>query len=367
MKFICDKYVLMNAINTSIKAVPSKSTISSMEGLLIKADRNVTITGYDLKKAIYTEVEADVTEAGTAIINARLLSEMVRRMPEGNITVFCDQDHNTKIKCGRSEYNFKSLDLNEYPELPKFDGLNNISIPEKLLKNMINKTIFAVAKDEIRPIYTGTLFEIRGNELTLVSVDGFRLAKKTEIIENSKLEDCSFVVPGFALSDIEKICEDEDGLTEITIGEKHISFKIRNTVVISRRLDGDFLNYRNAIPSSFKSEIEVEKQEMISVIDRVSLMLSEKNRNPVKMTFGEGVISCLCVTPGGKAEDECICIGNGENLMIGFNDRYVADALKAAEGERIKICINTASSPCVIKPADSQADYIYMILPVRVH
>ena len=232
---------------------------------------------------------------------------------------------------------------------------------------MIRRSLFAVAKEETRPVYTGTLFEIEGDELTLVSVDGYRLARRVEKIESSKLENSRFIVPGFALSDVEKFCGDTDDPAKISIGDKHISFTIGNTVIVSRRLEGDFLNHRTAVPENFRFVVKVDRQEMISVIDRVSLVLNDKIGSPVRMVFGEDRVDCRCATPMGRAEDVCSSSGSGDGLEIGFNDRYLMDALKAAESDEVLFCLNTSSSPCIIKAADGKENYTYMVLPVRIH
>ena len=200
-----------------------------------------------------------------------------------------------------------------------------------------------------------------------MSVDGYRLAKRSEKLESSKLENCSFVVPGTTLSDVEKICADEDAPVSISVGAKHISFAIGETVIVSRRLEGEFLNYRRSIPDNFKYQLKVDKGEFMSVIDRVSLIVSERNTSPVRISFNDGSIDCLCVTPIGRAEDICTCEGSGEGLQIGFNDRYLKDALKAAAKDELLICINTPSSPCIIRAADGTENFTYMVLPVRLH
>jgi DNA polymerase-3 subunit beta len=197
-------------------------------------------------------------------------------------------------------------------------------------------------------------------------VDGYRLAKRCEKLEKARMENCSFVVPGSALSDIERICADTEDPVQISVGAKHISFLIGETVVISRRLEGEFLNYRRSIPEMFRTLIRVDRSEIMSVIDRVALIISEKNSSPVRMSFGDGVIECYCVTPFGKAEDVCTCEGSGNGLEIGFNDRYLMDALKAAGVDTLELCLNTASSPCVIRAADGSEAFTYMILPVRL-
>ena len=366
MKFSCEKYLLQGACNIASRAAASKSPIPALEGLLLEAGAMLKVTGYDLKEGIYTSLEADVAQPGSVVVGARLFGEMIRRLPDGIVTIDADDSNNVKVKCGKSEFNFMGIAAEDYPEMPIVDGVNSIVLPQKLLRSMINQTIFAVSDRDDRPIYTGTLFEVADGELTLVSLDGYRLAKRSEKLENAQLENGSFVVPGSALSDIERICSDEDTPVKIDVGAKHISFTLGETVVVTRRLEGTFLNYRNSIPTSFRHQIQVERAEIISTIDRVALIISEKNSSPVRMCFQDGSIDCLCVTPIGKAEDVCTCEGDGEGLEIGFNDRYLMDALKAAGKESLFLCLNTASSPCVIKAADGSEDFTYMILPVRL-
>ncbi|MBO5556318.1 MAG: DNA polymerase III subunit beta [Oscillospiraceae bacterium] len=366
MKFSCEKYLLQGACAIASRATASKSPIPALEGLLLEAGATLKVTGYDLKEGIFTNLEADVAQPGAIVVGARLFGEMIRRLPDGIVSIESDETNNVKVKCGKSEFNFMGIAPEDYPEMPIVDGLNSIVLPQKLLRSMINQTIFAVSDRDDRPIYTGTLFEVADGELTLVSLDGYRLAKRSEKLENPDLQNDSFVVPGSALSDIERICADEDTPVRIDVGAKHISFSLSDTVVITRRLEGTFLNYRNSIPTNFRYQIQVDRAEIISTIDRVALIISEKNSSPVRMSFQDGSIDCLCVTPIGKAEDVCTCEGSGEGLEIGFNDRYLMDALKAAGKESLFLCLNTASSPCVIRAADGSDDFTYMILPVRL-
>ena len=367
MKFSCEKYLLQTACSIASRAAASKSPIPALEGLQISAEDKLYVKGYDLKEGIVTGIEADIAQRGVVVVGARLFGEMIRRLPDGIVSVSSDEKDNITVKCGKSQFNILGINAEDYPELPSFDTLNSIRLPQRILKDMINKTIFAVSTDEVRPIYTGTLFEVEEKRLTLVSVDGYRLARRTEELADSRLESCTFVVPGTALSDVEKICSDEEGDVSISVGSRHISFEIGDTVVVSRRLEGEFLNYRRSIPDTFKYEIKVDRAEFMASIDRVSLIVSEKNSSPVRMTMGDGTIDCLCVTPIGRAEDVCTCEGNGEGLLIGFNDRYMKDALKAAGKDELKLCINSAASPCIIKAADGSEDFTYMVLPVRLH
>ncbi len=366
MKFSCEKYLLQSAVAVASRAAASKSPIQALEGLLLQADGCLKITGYDLKEGIYTSIPADVAESGSVVISARFLGELIRKLPDGVVSFEVDDGNGVKVKCGRSEFSFMGMNAEEYPEMPGVEGLNTLRLPEKTLRSMIEQTIFAVAASDVRPIYTGTLFEKTGSELTLVSVDGYRLAKRCETLEDGEGKDCSFVVPGSALSDIVRIGEERDDIVSIAVGAKHISFTIGDTVVISRRLEGDFLNYRKSIPENFRFTVKVDRSEFISVIDRVALIISERNSSPIHMLFNDNSIDCACTTPIGRAEDVCSCEGSGEGLQIGFNDRYMMDALKAAAVDELLVCLNTASSPCVIKAADGSDSFSYMILPVRL-
>ena len=369
MKLRCEKSELQAACMTAAKAAAAKSPIPALEGLKLDLiGSRLRITGYDLRKAIVAEVEAECDEPGSIVVDTRFFCEMLRRMPDGKLSLTAGKDLAISAKCGRSQYNFVGMDSEEYPDLPEVGSFNKLTLPQKTLKNMIGMTLFAIADNDVRPIYTGTLFEIENGSLTLVSVDGFRLAKRTETVENCEIENCSFVVPGYSLSDIEKICgDDEEKTVSISIGQKQIVFAFDTITVMTRRLEGDFMNYRKAIPESFRYEIRVNRSDLMSTIERVALIVSEKNMCPVRMTFRDGKINCLCVNPVGKAEDVCSCSGDAEGLEIGFNNRYIMDAVKTAAVDELKLCLNTSSSPCVILAADGSSEFTFMVLPVRLH
>lgn len=368
MKFTCDKNDFQNAVAITAKAAASKSMIPALEGLLIETQNDrLKITGYDLKKGIFTFIDSSVQEHGSIVLNARLLGEMIRRMPDGTVEVIADEKGKVDIFCGKSEYSFMSLEARDYPELPTIDESENLVFPQKLLKTMITQTIFAVADNDSRPIYTGTLFDIDNDQINLVSVDGYRLALRQEKLESSVSDGkTSFIVPGTALTDVERNCG-EEGDVKIFVGEKHISFEIGETVIISRRLEGDFLNYRNSIPTDFKVMVKVNKQDFLRSVDRVALMIvNEQVKNPIRMKFKDSTINMSCVTPIGRAEDVCFFDGECEYLEIGFNDKYLMDAVKNAPSENIMICLNSGSSPCILKSGDDEGNYTYMILPVRL-
>ena len=365
MKFTCEKSFLLTAVTTASRAAAPKSPIPALEGLLINANVSVRITGYNLKEGIYADLEADVQKPGAVIINARLLSEIVRSLPDGTVKLYTDENNMTKITCGNTNFLISGTDAADYPEMPPVNLNGTVSLKQGTLKNMINQTIFAISENESRPIYTGSLFEVSDGYLTVVSVDGFRLAMRKEKLD-SPAQDGVFIVPGNALSDLEKICLNTDDPIKIAPSEKNISFIAENTVLISRRLEGEFLNYKKSIPTDFNISVYVDVTEFTRVIDRVSLITDDRMKTPMKFVFGKDEIFINCETALGRAEDIYHSEGDGKNLEIGFNNRYVSDALKAAPADRAVLKLNTGSSPCVLTPEDENDSFLYMILPVRL-
>lgn len=364
MKVSCEKYILQNAIATASRSVSPRSSLPVLEGLLMEAEgTSLKLTGYDLKKAIYTSVDASVQQTGAAVINARLIFDIVRAMPDGMIQISVENNA-ANIRCGKAEYNIPAMKASDYPELPDFEEEKSFTMEQGLLKSMINETIFAVSDSESRPVYMGTLFKLENGELTMVSVDGYRLALRREKVEGMDINE--FIVPGGALVDVERICTDSDASVTVSISPKHIFFELGDTSLIARRLEGEFLNYKSAIPEKFKYEVTVERAELLRTVGRVALIVDDKTRIPIRLTFADGVIDVRCATALGSGVDSCICEGNGGATEIGFNHKYLSDALKAAPSDVVKICINTGTAPCVLKSADDSEEFIYLVLPVRL-
>lgn len=367
MKFSCEKYLLQQAINTASRCAAAKSPIPALEGLLIEAGQEVRITGYDLKKGIYTNFPADVAESGSIVLNAKLFGEIVRSLPDGIVTIAVENGFQTVITCEASAFSIMGTESSEYPELPSVEKQSAVSIPQNILNKMIRQTIFAVSDNESRPVYTGSLFEVKEDCLVVVAVDGYRLAMRKEIVDTADVENCSFIVPGSALNDVEKLCGDKDEKVAITVGAKHISFVVGDTVLITRRLEGEFLNYSKSVPTEFGIVVEADREELMKAISRVSLIIDEKTKNPVRISVTDGRLIINCVTGIGSGGDECnIKNISGESLVIGFNNRYLLDALKAAPADTVRIGFNSPSAPCVVFPADEAENFAYMILPVRI-
>ena len=367
MKFSCEKALLSSAVSVTSRAVAAKSSIPAMEGILIEAGKTLRLTGYNLETGIQATAPAEITEGGSLVLSARLFGEIVRKMPDDVVVFTTEKEKYTvNIRCGLSEFNILGTDPEEFPELPNVDQQNTLTIGQPVLRSMISQTLFAVSDNESRPIHTGSLFEVEGDGLTVVSVDGYRLALRHEAVEEKKGADAfSFVVPGSALGEVEKICSGE-GTVTVTQGARHIMFQTGDTVLVCRRLEGDFLAYRNAIPRNNSIKVEVETRALLSSIDRVSLIISEKLKSPLRCIFGDGMVDITTKTAIGDAADQCLITGDGGGLEIGFNNRYLMDALKAAPADKLCMEFTSGVAPCVILPAEGEENFVYMVLPVRL-
>lgn len=366
MKFSCEKALLQGAILTASRAVSSKSTIPALEGLLMEADGEGTVfvTGYNQETGIRSAVQADVTEPGSMVLPARLFGEIVRKMPD-DILIFQEEKLKVHISCGMSEFDLLGIDPEDFPELPNVDYQNSMEIQEQVLRSMISQTLFAVSQDESRPVHTGSLFVVDEEGLTMVAVDGFRLALRREKVLEKNGE-FQFVVPGSSLAEVEKICRETDEPVSVNMGSRHIMFKIGSTVLISRRLEGEFLAWRQAIPRNNTIKVTVESRKLLSCIERVSLIVSEKLKSPLRCVIGDGVMDMTTRTALGNAHDCCEMEGNGNGMEIGFNNRYMMDALKAAPTDKVTMELSSPITPCIIVPAEGEENFLFMVLPVRL-
>ena len=366
MKFSCEKALLQAAISTTSRAVSPKSSIPALEGILLEAGNDLRLTGYNLETGIRTIVPADIREEGTLVLGARLFGDIVRKLPD-DIVTFQSENYMVNIKCGMSEFNILGTDPEEFPELPTVEYQNSLILPQSRLKAMISQTLFAVSDNESRPIHTGSLFEVDSEGLTIVSVDGYRRALRHESIDKKEgAETFSFVVPGAALSEVEKICSDVDEPASVTQGARHVMFKVGDTMLVSRRLEGEFLAYRQAIPRNNTIHVEDDTRALLSSIDRVSLIISDKLKSPLRCVFDSNLLKISTKTAIGDAYDECPLSGDGGGLEIGFNNKYLMDALKAAPADKVRLELTTGVSPCVILPTEGEENFLYMVLPVRL-
>lgn len=366
LRFSCEKALLQSAVSTAARAVSAKSSIPALEGILLEGGDVLTLSGYNMQTGIRTSFAAEIHEEGRIVISARLFGDIIRRMPDDIIVFSVDERLMVHLTCGDASFDILGLSADDYPELPEVDDEYRVALEQKTLKEMINQTAFAVSTNESRPVHTGSLFEISDNGLTMVSVDGFRLALRHEPLERMDGGEFSFVAPGNALKEVENICGDSDDLIHIRQGKRHLMFTAGSTQLICRRLEGEFLDYKNAIPRSNPIQVEVESKAMLESLDRVSVVISEKLKSPVRCVFDEGKVYLSAKTANGEAKDICNLSGDGKQLEIGFNNRYLMEALRYAPADKVKMELNTSISPCIITPTDGGDNFLYMVLPVRL-
>lgn len=366
MKFTCEKEQLYTALTVTSRNVSPKNAILALEGILVEANDSLVLTGYNLETGVVVKVDAQIQETGKLVLSARLILDIIRKMPNQEIT-FSSQEYWVTITCGQIVFQIMGMDPEHYPDLPDVNNQQGFVISQDLLKTMISTTLFAVSTNEARPIHTGSLFEIQGDTLTIVSVDGYRLALRREKYETSYGgTDFSFVVPGKALSEVEKMCEIEETLS-VFFSAKHVMFQMGDKTLITRRLEGEFLAYRSAIPQNNEKIIFAERRDLTSAIDRVSLIINDKVKAPIRCYFSKEELEISSKTAIGEAMDRCPITGCDEELEIGFNYRYLQEALKSAPADRVRIEFSKAVDPCLILPEEEgDQSFCYMVLPVRL-
>lgn len=364
MKIICNCQILTEAVTNVQRAVSTKSNVPALEGILFSTDNgSLTLCGYDLELGIVTSIAADVVEEGSIVLSAKLISDIVRRLPSETVTISTNEKLMTTIVSGAADYKIIGISPDEYPEIPIVKGTSNINIQGEVLRSMISQTLYAVAENDIKPVQKGSLFEIGDGIIKIISVDGYRLAIRTENLLNSEKK--SFIIPGKSLSEVVKLIKDDENEAEITVGDRHVIFKIGSYSIISRLLEGEFMNYAAAIPDSSKTEIRVNTRKFISSLDRMSLLLSERIKSPVRCNIENGVVKLSCSTVLGQAYDEFDTEMSGDNVEIGFNARYMLDALRNSETDEVKIQLNGPLSPMKILPSEGDS-FLFLVLPVRL-
>ena len=366
MRFTCEKSMLSAGLNIAGRTVAQKSSLSVLEGILCRAGHGISLTGYNMETAITYQVEAEVTEPGQCILPARLFGDIIRRLPEGPVTVSVDDNFKVAIRAGYSSFNISAESAEDYPELPDVNSGRPIRIPQSALKELISGTIFAVSENQGRPIHTGVKFEVEETAVSAIAVDGFRLARRTWHPEAPTGRTLSFVVPAASLKEVEKILTDAEENAAFTLGPKHILFEIGATTLVCRLLEGDFLDWRKVVPTNCPVRLCAYVSDLASSFERVGLMVSEKYKSPVRCIFSDNVLMLRTTTTIGEAQDRCSIAGDGKELEIGFNVRYLADALRVIPGEQVMLELTNGLSPIVLTPAEDKHDFAYMILPVRI-
>ena len=366
MRFTCEKNMLVAGLNIASRTVAQKSTMSVLEGVLCQAKDGLELTGYNMETGITYQIDADVSEPGQCILPARLFGDIIRRLPEGPVTVVVDESYKTSIRAGFASFTISAENAEDYPELPDVGTGRKVAIPQQKLKEMIGGTIFAVSENQGRPIHTGVKFEVEEDRISAIAVDGFRLARRTYHMPQTNMWRLAFVVPAAGLKEVEKILTDSEEDVSFILGPKHILFQIGNATLICRLLEGDFLDWRRVVPTDCPVKLCAHVSDLASSIERVGLIVSEKYKSPVRCVFSDQVLLLKTNTTIGAAEDRCAIAGDGKDLEIGFNVRYLADALKVVPSEEVILELTNGLSPIVLTPADDKYDFSYMVLPVRI-
>ena len=366
MRFTCEKNQLVTALNIASRAVAQKSSFSVIEGILCQAGIGLNLTGYNMETAITYEIEAEVSDPGSCVLPARLFGDIIRRLPEGPVTVVVDDNFKVSIRSGYASFTISAESAEDYPELPDVNEGKGVRIPQNELKSLISGTIFAVSTNQTRPIHTGVRFEVEDDRISAIAVDGFRLARRTFYPEQPTGRTMAFVVPAQALKEVEKILQDTEDDAIFTLGSKHILFQIGGATLVCRLLEGDFLDWRKVVPTNCPVKLVANVADLSSSIERVGLIVDEKNRFPVRCVFSNQVLQLRTNTVIGAAEDQCSIAGDGKELEIGFNVNYLAEAIRAVPTEEVTLELTNGLSPIVMTPVDEKQEFSYMVLPVRL-
>lgn len=363
MKLTCSRQEL-SAATANVQGAVTSSTIPALEGILFSAGGDyLKMSGYNLELGITTAINANVEQPGDVVLNAKLFCEIIRKLPDELVYMEVDDKLVCSIRCGESEFSILGIGADEFPELPTVAGGSAITIGNQLLKNMVRQTRFAVAKNDAKPVHMGILFEIDEEFIRLVAVDGYRLAMRTEPVKNDL--HMTFIVPEKALSEMIKLIGDEEEMVSISVGKRHIIFEVGSYLVVSRLLDGEFLDYKAAIPTAHTSVVRVATRSLIDCVERISLLITDRLKSPVRCIFDEDQIRASCTTTIGSAHDKIPCKIEGNRVEIGFNNRFLTEALRASECDEIRIELNGSLSPMKILPAEGD-DFLFLVLPVRL-
>ena len=364
MKFTVNKSDITEAVGNIQRAVSTKTSIPALEGILLGAgEEGLELCAYDLELGITTVIPAFVVEPGRAVLSAKLFSDIVRRTPAETITITVDEKNMATLESGYSRFSIIGIPAEEFPELPKLTDSTQFSMAGSVLKSMIRQTLFAIAESDAKPIHQGSLFNLENGMMDVVSVDGYRLAVRREPVEFS--DSLDFVVPGKTLSEILKLIKETDEPVEISAGRRHILFKIDNYTVISSLLEGEFLNYKAAIPPESQTEVVLKTREAIDSVERVSLLITDRLKSPVRCLFNENEIKLNCTTSMGRASDQIDVEMTGQSVEIGFNNRYLLEALRNTECDEVKVQLGGPLSPMKVVPKEGDS-FLFLVLPVRL-
>lgn len=364
MHFECLQSDFKNALTNVSRAVSTKVTIPALEGVLIEAQgERLTISGYDLEIAIITDIKATIKAEGAVVVKAKLLLDIITKLPLKFITIAVEDNNIINISCDKINYSIVGIAAQEFPEIPDFNINNMISIQSDILRDMVKQTVYAVSNNASKPIYTGSLFEFKNGVFNIVAVDGYRMAVRSEHI-GCKLN-TSFVVPGKTQLEILKLLNKCDKKIEIVAGDRHIAFCVDNYRILSRLIEGIFMEYKSTIPKEHKTELLVNRKGLIDSVERMSLICNDKIQSPTRCIFENDEIKLSTTAAIGKANEIMQADINGESVEMGLNCRYFLDALKNCDTDEVRILLSGSLSPMILKPVSGDS-FLHIVVPMRL-
>lgn len=366
MKFVCEKNILSDSISIVSKAINNACAIDILKGIKIEAGEQIKMSGSDLDLSIESIFDADIKETGSLIVDARIFADIIRKLPDGPVEIETDSKNELKINCLNTKFNILYLSSEGYPEIKKLEDGDSFKIYSKDLKNVIRSTIFAISNNESRPILTGSKFEITNSTLRVVSIDGYRLALRNQIIPETGYEDLSFVVPGRALNEMLKILKDDSTIVTVTVRENSVMFAFDTFIINSRLLEGEFMDYNKFIPTNSTIKVKTNVKNFASMVERASIIINyDDPKIPIILNIQDSELSVECISKKGNFDEKMDVEHHGDDLKIGIASKLLTDTLKSIDTEEAVFEFNTAQSPCVIKPTEGEG-YIYMVLPIRL-
>ncbi|MFA5526977.1 MAG: DNA polymerase III subunit beta [Peptostreptococcales bacterium] len=365
MKFLCKRTELSKALNTVSKAVTNRTTIPILKGILLEIndDHILNISASDLDLSIQKKIEVESYEKGAVVVSARLFVDIIKKLSSEDITIEV-VENNVIIKSFNSEFSIVGQSKEDFPQMDSMDYEDTLKIEKEIFKNMIKQTSFSASQDESRGVIVGTLIEINQNYINMVSLDGFRMSVRKEYIDLNIHK--NIIIHTRILNEIYKILTDEEAdYIDIYIHPKNMIIKMNDTIIHSRLMEGNFIDYKNILPKAFNCSVKVNKEDMLDSLERASLLAREGKNNLIKMNIGEDKIIITSRSEEGKVQEEVYIEKEGENMDIGFNSKYILDILKNIDDEEIYMKLITSVSPVIISPLEGDS-FEYLLLPVRI-
>ena len=364
MKIICSKSNLAKGVNIVSKAVPSKTTMPILECILIDATTDIIkLTANDMELGIQTEIKGDIVQRGMIAIDAKIFSEIVRKLPDNDITIETNENLQTTITCEKAKFDISGKQGEEFSYLPVIEKEESIEILQFTLKEIIRQTIFSIADSESNKLMIGELFEIKDNILRVVSLDGHRISIRKIELKN-KVNDKKLVVPGKTLMEVSKILSGEaESIVNISYTDNHIVFEFGDTVVVSRLIEGEYFKIDQMLSNDYDTKVKINKKELLNCIDRATLFVKEGDKKPIIINIGDEIMELKIKSQIGSMNEEIMINKEGKDLLIGFNPKFLIDALRVIDDEEVTLYLMNAKAPCFIK--DDVESYIYLILPVN--